>query len=207
MAEPDRVDPWAAPEFLDRIFAAAHTTHTFSNDAVDPAVIAQVYDQIRWAPTQMNSQPLRLTLVHTTAAKHQLGPHMRPGNRAKTLAAPMTIIAAWDPDWHEHLPQLAPHRANARDKIAPDAVLRQNIAQRSAHLQVGYLIVGLRARGLHVGPMTGFNATGVDEEFHAQTGWRTTIIINVGWEPNAQDATAVRPRAGRLSFDDACQVV
>src|SRR5690625_7873809 len=92
MAEPDRVDPWAAPEFLDRIFAAAHTTHTFSNDAVDPAVIAQVYDQIRWAPTQMNSQPLRLTLVHTTAAKHQLGPHMRPGNRAKTLAAPMTII-------------------------------------------------------------------------------------------------------------------
>lgn len=207
MAEPDREDSWTASEWCDRMFAAAHTTNTFSDDVVDPAVIAQVYEQIRWAPTQMNSQPLRLTLVHTAAAKRRLGPHMRPGNRAKTLAAPLTIIAAWDPNWHEHLPQLAPHRAGAREKIAPAAALREDIAQRSSHLQVGYLIVGLRARGMHVGPMTGFNATGVDEAFHTDTGWRTTIIINVGWEPNAQDATAVRPRAGRLSFDDACQIV
>lgn len=194
-------------EVLDRLFVEAHTTNTFSDEAVDPAVIAEVYEDIRWAPTQMNAQPLRLTLVHTAEAKRRLGPHMRPGNRDKTLAAPMTIIAAWDPTWHHHLPVLAPHREGVREKLDPDPEARREIGQRSAYLQIGYLIIGLRAYGLHVGPMTGLNPTGVDEEFHAETGWKTAVVINVGWKPNADDAKAIRPRAGRLSFDDACQIV
>lgn len=194
-------------EALDSIFADAHTTNTFSQAAVDPAVIAQAYQDIRWAPTQMNSQPLRLTMVHSPTAKKQLGPHMKPGNRDKTLAAPITVIAAWDPNWHNHLPQLAPQREGAREKLEPDVAAREQMAKVSAHIQIGYLIVALRAHGLHVGPMTGFNAAGVDEEFHTDNGWRTAVIINAGWEPNGDDAKAVRPRAGRLSFDDACQVV
>ena len=100
-------------EMLDAIFANAHTTNTFSDDAVDPALIAQAYEDVRWAPTAMNSQPMRLTVVHTPAAKQQLGLQMKPGNRDKTLAAPLTIIAAWDPNWHDHLPHLAPHRDGA----------------------------------------------------------------------------------------------
>ena len=32
---------------LDALFIDAHTTNTFSNDAVDPAVIAAVYQDIR----------------------------------------------------------------------------------------------------------------------------------------------------------------
>lgn len=194
-------------EALDSIFADAHTTNTFAPTVVDPAVIAQAYEDIRWAPTQMNSQPLRLTLVHSPTAKHQLGPHMKRGNRDKTLAAPMTIIAAWDPNWHNHLPQLAPYREGAREKLEPDVDAREQMAKVSAHIQIGYLIVALRAHGLHVGPMTGFNAAGVDEEFHADNGWRTAVIINAGWEPNGDDINAVRPRAGRLSFDDACQIL
>lgn len=151
----------AMREMLDGIFANAHTTNTFSNDAVDPALIAQAYEDIRWAPTQMNSQPMRLTLVHTTAAKQQLGPHMKPGNRDKTFAAPLTIIAAWDPNWHDHLPHLAPHREGAREKLDPYLAEREKMAKVSGHLQIGYLIVALRAHGLHVGPMTGFSAAGV----------------------------------------------
>lgn len=194
-------------DLLDTLFLNAHTTHAFSPDAVDPAIIARVYDDIRWAPTQMNSQPLRLTLVHTKASRVRLAPHMRKGNRDKTLAAPMTILCAWDPYWHRQLSVLAPHKPAARDKLESDPAARQEIGQRSAHLQIGYLILGLRAHGLHIGPMTGFNAAGVDEAFHLDTGWRTEIIINVGWAPNADDDLAVRPRAGRLSFDDACQIV
>lgn len=194
-------------EMLDAIFANAHTTNTFSDDAVDPALIAQAYEDVRWAPTAMNSQPMRLTVVHTPAAKQQLGLQMKPGNRDKTLAAPLTIIAAWDPNWHDHLPHLAPHRDGAREKLDPDLAVREKMAKVSSHLQIGYLIVALRAHGLHVGPMTGFNAAGVDEEFHADNGWKTAVMINVGWGPNDDDVNAVRPRAGRLSFDDACQVV
>lgn len=194
-------------EVLDGLFVQAHTINTFSAEPVDPGVIAAVYEDIRWAPTQMNSQPMRLTLVQSAKAKQRLSPHMRRGNRDKTVAAPMTIIAAWDPNWHHYLHVLAPHRQGARAKLDPDPAARQEIGQRSAHLQIGYLILGLRAHGLQVGPMTGFNAAGVDEEFHTDTGWRTEVIINVGWKPNADDADAVRPRAGRLSFVDACQVV
>ncbi len=199
--------PSSMREMLDGIFANAHTTNTFSDDAVDPTLIAQAYEDIRWAPTAMNSQPMRLTVVHTFSAKQQLGPHMKPGNRDKSLAAPLTIIAAWDPNWHDHLPYLAPHKAGAREKLDPDLAIREKMAKVSSHLQIGYLIVALRAHGLDVGPMTGFNAAGVDEEFHADNGWKTAIIINVGWGPNDNDANAVRPRAGRLSFDDACQIV
>ena len=194
-------------EVLDALFQDAHTTNTFSNDPVDPAVIAAVYGDIKWAPTQMNAQPLRLTLVESADAKCRLRPHMRGGNRDKTFAAPLTVVAAWDPNWHNYLPLLAPHREGGRQKLEQDPAARCEIGQRSAHLQIGYLILGLRAYGLHVGPMTGFHATGVDEEFHADTGWRTAVIINVGWKPRANDAKAVRPRVGRLSFDDACQRV
>lgn len=197
----------AAREVLDEMFAYAHTTNTFSEDAVDPAVIAQAYEDIRWAPTQMNSQPLRLTLVHSPAAKHRLGPHMKSGNRDKTLTAPMTIIAAWDPNWHEHLPHLAPHRDGAREKLDPDPTAREQMAKVSAHIQIGYLIVALRAHGLATGPMTGFTGAGVDEEFHADNGWMTAVIVNVGWGPDDDDTKAVRPRAGRLTFGDACQIV
>ena len=194
-------------EMLDAIFANAHTTNTFSAQPVDPVLIARAYEDARWAPTAMNSQPMRLTVVHTSAAKQRLGPHMKPGNRDKTLAAPLTLIAAWDPNWHNHLPQLAPHKDGAREKLEPDLAVRESMAKVSSHLQIGYLLVALRAHGLHIGPMTGFNTAGVDEEFHADNGWKTAVIINVGWGPNPDDANAVRPRAGRLSFDDACQIV
>lgn len=200
-------DAFVPRDVLNALFRDAHTTHAFSAEPVDPAVVAAVYEDIRWAPTQMNSQPMRLTLVQTDHAKRRLGPHMRRGNREKTLEAPLTIVAAWDPNWHHSLDVLAPHREGARQKLEPDPDARQEIGQRSAHLQIGYLILGLRAHGLQVGPMTGFNATGVDEEFHTDTGWKTEVIINVGWKPNIDDAKAVRPRAGRLSFDDACQSV
>ncbi|NWN89386.1 MAG: malonic semialdehyde reductase [Micrococcaceae bacterium] len=208
MVETDPTDAAVATrEVLDRVFTDAHTTNTFSQDPVDPVIIAQAYEDIRWAPTQMNSQPMRMTLVYSADAKQRLDPHMKGGNRAKTLAAPMTIIAAWDPRWHDHLSHLAPHKAGAHDKLDPDPVAREQIAQVSAHLQIGYLIVALRAHGLHVGPMTGFNAARVDEEFHTDTGWKTAVIINAGWKPKDDDAKAVRPRAGRLSVDDACQII
>src|SRR5699024_10810350 len=79
-------------EMLDAIFPNAHTTNTFSDEAVDPALIAQAYEDVRWAPTAMNSQPMRLTVVHTATAKQQLGLQMKPGNRDKTLADRKSVV-------------------------------------------------------------------------------------------------------------------
>src|SRR5699024_6324570 len=151
--------------------------------------------------------PLWFAAVPTSSENLLLVPHMKPGIRDKTLAAPLTLIAAWDPNWHNHLPQLAPHKDGAREKLEPDLAVRESMAKVSSHLQIGYLLVALRAHGLHIGPMTGFNTAGVDAECHADNGWKTVVIINVGWGPNPVEDNAVRPRAGRLSYDDACQIV
>ncbi|WP_232848152.1 hypothetical protein [Occultella kanbiaonis] len=73
------------------------------------------------------------------------------------------------------------------------------MAHKSGLIQVGYLIVALRAAGLHVGPMGGFDATGVDTEFFSASGWRSLLVLNVG---NAAAPEGVRQRAARLTFED-----
>jgi len=54
--------------------------------------------------------------------------------------------------------------------------------------------------GLDCGPMTGFNAAGVDEEFFAGTRLRTNFICALGY---ANDEPL--PRLPRLSFEDAAE--
>ncbi|UNX54313.1 malonic semialdehyde reductase [Georgenia sp. TF02-10] len=198
---PGALDPTA----LDLLFAGAHTTHAFVPDPVDPALVREAYEHLRWAPTAMNIQPLRLTVV-TPAARPRLLPHMSEGNRAKTAAAPLAVVAAVDPAFHEHLPHLAPFRAGARDGLAGQPEQREQMARTNGLIQLGYLILALRGLGLAVGPMTGLDPAGVDAEFHAENGWRTLAVLNVGHAADPEAPAAVRPRGGRLEFDQAAQV-
>lgn len=185
---------------LDALFHAARTVHHFSDAPVSVATVREVYDAVRWAPTAMNGQPLRLALVTSPNARERLVTHLRPGNQAKTLAAPMTIITAYDPNFHHHMPTLAPEREGLREKLDPDAGFRDRSARFNGLLQVGYFLLGLRAAGLHVGPMTGFDPAGVDREFFADSGWRSLVVMNLGHAPSTEPE-AVRPRAARLDFN------
>lgn len=192
---------------LERLFAGAHTTHTFTDDPVDPAVIQQAYEDLRWAPTAFNAQPLRLSVLAPGATRDAVVEHFGGGNQAKTLAAPLTVIAAYTPDWHEHLDVLAPQREGFKESLAPKEAMRTTVGQHSALIQVGYLILALRGLGLQVGPMSGLNPDGVDSVIHSENGWKTLVAINVGHAANPDDAAAVAPRAGRLEFDQASQVL
>jgi 3-hydroxypropanoate dehydrogenase len=60
-----------------------------------------------------------------------------------------------------------------------------------------------RAIGLDCGPMGGFSNEGVDREFFSGTKIRSNFLCNLGYgeEPD------MRPRAPRLSFDEACQIL
>jgi 3-hydroxypropanoate dehydrogenase len=90
--------------------------------------------------------------------------------------------------------------------MAGDPEFRDTSARTIGLIQLGYLILGLRAAGLSVGPMTGLDAEGVDGELFAESGWRTLAVLNVGHA--AGDAPgAVRPRAGRLDFETAAVVL
>lgn len=199
--------PVLTEEQLAVLFEGAHTTNTFTDEPVDVALVQRVYEDLRWAPTAMNNQPLRLTVVDSAAARDRLVAHMAPGNQDKTASAPLTLVVAYDPRWHEHMPHLAPHREGAREQFEGKAEAREGMARTNALIQTGYLTLALRAHGLQVGPMGGLDTAGVDAEFHAENGWKTLLVINVGHAPNAEDEHAQRPRTGRLEFEQATQVL
>ena len=70
-------------------------------------------------------------------------------------------------------------------------------------LQVGYFILGVRAAGLAAGPMTGFDAEGIDKEFFAETGYKTLVVVNIG-KPGEN---AWFPRNPRLEQDQVVTTV
>ena len=189
----------------DLLFRDARTVNAFEDSAVPDEKIQAAYDLVRWGPTAMNTVPLRLLVVRDPAARARLVEHMADGNKAKTLAAPLTIVAAADPAFHEHLPRLAPHMEGVRERFAAGGEeMRVGMARTSALIQVGYFIVGLRAAGLHVGPMGGFDAPGVDDAFFTENGWRSLVVINVG-TPAREGASY--PRQTRLAFDEVSLTV
>jgi len=191
-------------DVADLLFREARTVNAFADDGVPDGAVRAAYDLVRWGPTAMNAVPLRLLLVRTPEARARLAAHMSEGNRDRVLAAPLTIVAAADTNFHRHLAMLAPHAVGMVDTFEGDAGSRTGLARQSGLIQVGYLITGLRAAGLHVGAMGGYDAAGIDTEFFADNGWQSLLVLNVG-QPAVEDAT--RPRAERLAFADVARTV
>ncbi|WP_163542835.1 malonic semialdehyde reductase [Occultella kanbiaonis] len=187
------------PTAYEYLSTEAHTVSAFDGPPVTDGQLQQAYDLMKWGPTAMNITPLRILALRSAQARARLAPHMSDGNRSKTVAAPLTLVAATDTRFHAHLPVLAPHRAELAVALESAPERRESIAHKSGLIQVGYLIVALRAAGLHVGPMGGFDAAGVDTEFFSASGWRSLLVLNVG---NAAAPEGVRPRAARLTFED-----
>ncbi|QFZ22473.1 malonic semialdehyde reductase [Saccharothrix syringae] len=188
--------------FEDLIFREARTANAFTDEPVAPEQLRAVYDLVKWGPTAMNSQPLRVLFLRSDEAKERLVPHLAEGNRAKTRSAPVVAVLAADTDFPEHMAVTFPHFANAREAFADDA-RRAEVARTNALLQVGYFIVGVRAVGLAAGPMTGFDAEGVRREFFAGSGVVPLVVVNIGHP----DEAGYRPRNPRLDFEQAARVL
>lgn len=211
----DTLRPSDAPLLLDEetagvLFRDARTVNTFAADDVTDAQLEAVYDLVRWGPTAMNISPLRLLVVRSPEARERLGAHMADGNRAKTLRAPLSIVVATDVDFHEQMPRLAPHMAGVAEGLAGAPATRVAMSRDNAFLQIGYLIVGLRAAGLHVGPMAGFDAAALDADLLEGTSWRSVLVLNVGQAPAEHDdlgMPATWPRQTRLDWADAARTV
>jgi 3-hydroxypropanoate dehydrogenase len=186
----------------DLLFRSARTANTFSDEPVSEAQVAAIYDLVKFAPTSMNAQPLRVLLVRTPEARERLVQHMADGNKAKTATAPLVAVLAYDPEFHEHLPTQFPHFQGAQ-AIFKDQPHRFDTARLNALLQVGYFILGVRAAGLAAGPMTGFDAEAIDREFFAEPGYKTLVVVNIG-KPGEN---AWFPRHPRLEFDQGVTTV
>ncbi|MEU9022376.1 malonic semialdehyde reductase [Actinomadura sp. NPDC048394] len=185
----------------DLLFREARTANTFSAEPVTDEQLRAIYDLVKWAPTAMNAQPLRLVAVRTPEARERLLPLMAEGNRAKTASAPLTLIVAADEDFHEHLPVTFPHKEGAREALH-DSPGRPAMARFNASIQLGYLILGIRAAGLAAGPMAGFDAAAVEKEFLGGNQ-RAIAVVNAG-KPGPD---AWFPRNPRLDFEQAVKVV
>jgi nitroreductase len=181
----------------DLLFRQARTANSFSDEPVGEDQIRAIYDLVKWAPTSMNQQPLRIVLVRSPEARARLRPHLAEGNLAKTDGAPLVAILAADTEFHEHLPRLFPHVPNAKDFFADNDVRAGN-ARLNAALQIGYFILGVRAAGLAAGPMTGFDADGVNREFFSDGTRSALVVVNIG-KPGDDAWTKRLPR---LDYDE-----
>jgi 3-hydroxypropanoate dehydrogenase len=187
----------------DLLFREAHTAHSFTGEPVTDEQIRAVYDLVKYAPTAFNQSPLRITLVRSPEARERLVRHLAEGNRAKTAAAPLTAVLSVDLHFHERLPELLPHAPTLKDDVFAEPAVREKHGTFNAALQVGYFIVGVRAAGLAAGPMTGFDADGIDKEFFGDGRQRVLAVVNIG-RPGPE---SYRPRSPRLAYEDAVTTV
>lgn len=181
----------------DLLFREARTANAFTDEPVTDEQLEAIYELVKWAPTSMNTQPLRIVVLRSEEAKARLVPLLAEGNRAKTASAPAVALLAADVDFHDELPKVFPHVPGARDLFS-DEDARTGTAELNAGLQIGYLILGIRAVGLAAGPMTGFDAEAVTEEFFPDGRHRVLVAVNIGRPAD----NAWLDRLPRLDYDE-----
>jgi 3-hydroxypropanoate dehydrogenase len=191
------------PQAQDLLFREARTANTFADEPVSDQQVEAIYDLVKWAPTSMNNQPLRIVLVRTPEARTRLVDLMAAGNRAKTEAAPLVAILAADVDFHDELPSQFPHFPGARDLFAANEESRESAAKLNAALQIAYFTLGVRAAGLAAGPMTGLDHAAVDHEFFPDGRHRTMVVMNIGKPGDS----AWQGRLPRLTYDEVVSSV
>ncbi|HMD55066.1 MAG TPA: malonic semialdehyde reductase, partial [Phycisphaerae bacterium] len=121
-------------EALDQLFYEARTHSTWLPEPVPVELLREVYELARLGPTSANGSPARFVFLTTPGAKALLKPVLAPGNVDKTMAAPVTVIIAWDTEFHEHFPRLFP-QADMRSFFAGNKPLIEETAFRNSSLQ------------------------------------------------------------------------
>ena len=187
---------------LDVLFREARTHNGWTDQPVTDDELRAIFELTKFGPTSANASPARFVFVRSPEAKEKLKPALSAGNLAKTMAAPVTAIVAYDPHFYEHLPKLFPH-ADARAWFAGSAALAEETAFRNSALQGGYFILAARALGIDCGPMSGFDRAKVDAAFFTANGWKSNFLINLGHgEPEKLLA-----RNPRLEFAEASEIL
>ncbi|GAA0651032.1 malonic semialdehyde reductase [Brevundimonas lenta] len=187
---------------LAQLFTEARTRNAWTDRPVDEDLLRKLYDLTKFGPTAVNATPARFVFVTSPEAKARLAPLMADANREKTLQAPVNVIIGHDIEFHEHLPVLFPHAPGAKDWFGEEGGRRET-AFRNGSLQGGYFLLAARALGLDVGPMSGFDAEGVRNEFFPGTTIEPNFIVNLGYGSDEN----LFPRSPRLSFDEAAQIL
>jgi 3-hydroxypropanoate dehydrogenase len=163
---------------LDSVFRAARVCRSWLDRPVSDAMIGALWELAKLPPTSTGTHPARILFLRSRDGRQRLAAALSPGDRAATLAAPVTAIIG--------------HEAAAG-----------GAALRDATLQGAYLILAARALGLDCSPVTLTDTAKVDSEFFGD-GWaRADFVCNLGYgDPKTAEAPTDGP-----SFDEACRVL
>ncbi len=190
-----------SPAACAALFTEARTHNGWQARPVSDEQLREIYALLKMGPTSANCSPARFVFIRTPEGKEKLRPALSSGNVEKTLQAPVTAIVAWDRAFYDRLPELFPH-GDARSWFTSSPQMAEETAFRNSSLQAAYLIFACRALGLDTGPMSGFDREMVDAAFFADGGWKSNLLINIGYG----DPGKLYGRLPRLPFDDACQL-
>jgi 3-hydroxypropanoate dehydrogenase len=201
---PDPAPPRTAvsKDCINQLLREARTHGVWLPHPVSSETLRQAYELASFGPTSANTTPARFVFLSTLKAKERLRPALAPGNVDKTMAAPVTVIIAWDTEFYEKLPTLFQHK-DMRSVFLGKPDLIEETAFRNSSLEAGYFILAARALGLDCGPMSGFDAAKVNAEFFPDGKWKSNLLCNLGYG----DANKLSPRNPRLSFDEACLIL
>ena len=190
---------------LAQLFHEARTHNAWQEKSVPDDTLHALYDLMKWGPTSANCSPTRILFLKSEEQKRRLEPMLMEGNRAKTMAAPVVAIIAWERKFYDRLGVLFPHAPAMRNHFAGEGnrAHAEETAMRNSSLQGGYFILAARALGLDCGPMSGFNAKAIDAHWFPEGDCHVNFLCNLGYG----DTAGLHPRAPRLNFDDACTIL
>ena len=180
------------------LFTEARSSNSWADVPVSDEELTSIWNLAKWPPTAANTQPLRVLYVRPGAGRERLVKLMSEGNQAKTLAAPAVAVLAIDTRFHEHIPTVFPMRPEMKDFYEANEAVREGGARLNSSMQAAYFILAVRAHGLAAGPMGGFDAAAIDEEFFPGGRYKTLLVVNIG-HPGEN---AWFPRLPRLEHDD-----
>lgn len=185
-------------ESIQALFHEPRTVQSFSNQEVTDQELRDIYEITRMGATAFNSQPLRITWVHSAEARERLVPFMSEGNQARVSSAPVTAILSVDKKWHKRFAEFAPQAAALESMFDSQTELRASTGMNNANMQAGYFLTAVRALGLDSGPMSGADFTAIEKEFFADKDQTPFLVVNIG-----HGGETSYPRGVRFDFEDA----
>jgi 3-hydroxypropanoate dehydrogenase len=186
----------------DILFSKARSHKGWLDQDINDNQIQQIYNLLKFAPTSGNCCPARFTFVRSKKSKQKMLPSLDQGNIDKVMSAPCVVIISYDTRFYESLSILSPHN-DAKASFEGKENKIKNTAEFNSSLQGAYFIMATRSVGLDCCPMLGFNKEKLNQEFFPDKKNKAIFICGIGYG----DESKLRPRAPRLDFEEACNIL
>ena len=186
----------------DILFSKARSHNAWLDQDINDNQIQQIYNLLKFAPTSGNCCPARFTFVRSEESKQKMLPSLDQGNIDKVMSAPCVVIISYDTKFYESLSILSPHN-DAKASFEGKENKIKNTSKFNSSLQGAYFIIATRSVGLDCCPMLGFNKEKLNQEFFPDKKNKAIFICGIGYG----DESKLRPRAPRLDFEEACNIL